>query len=184
VAEREQVRRHPYLTEATLACCPGLAAIGRLGAAHHERLDGSGYHRGSRGLGAGEQILATADMVAAMAADRPHRPALHPGDIADAVRAEVRAGRLDSVAADAVLTAAGQPAVRERGPAWPGGLSAREVEVLRLIARGRTNREVAARLSVSGKTVGRHVENIYAKLGVHGRAAAAVFGMEHGLLDG
>lgn len=69
-------------------------------------------------------------------------------------------------------------------PSWPRGLSEREVEVLRLIARGRTNREVATRLSVSGKTVGRHVENIYAKLGVHSRAAAAVFAMEQGLLGG
>ena len=184
MVEREQVRRHPYLTEATLACCPRLAGLGRLGGAHHERLDGSGYHRGSRESGAAEQILASADMVAALAADRPHRPALTAGDIADAIATEVRAGRLDRAAASAVLAAAGQPTVRASRTGWPGGLSDREVEVLRLIARGRTNREVAARLNLSGKTVGRHVENIYAKLDLHSRAAAAVFGMEHGLLDG
>jgi DNA-binding NarL/FixJ family response regulator len=57
------------------------------------------------------------------------------------------------------------------------------VEVLRLIARGRSNREVAERLVISPKTVGRHVENLYRKIGVSSRAAAAVFAMEHGLLD-
>jgi DNA-binding NarL/FixJ family response regulator len=56
------------------------------------------------------------------------------------------------------------------------------VEVLRLIARGRTNREVAEHLVISPKTVGRHVENLYAKIGVSSRAAAAVFAMEHSLL--
>ena len=68
-------------------------------------------------------------------------------------------------------------------PAWPADLTDREVEVLRLIARGRSNREVAERLFISTKTVGRHVENVYAKIGVSSRAAAALFAMEHRLLD-
>ena len=67
--------------------------------------------------------------------------------------------------------------------AWPAGLTDREVEVLRLVARGRTNRQVAELLVVSPKTVGRHVENLYRKLDVSSRAAAAVFAMEHHLLD-
>ena len=54
--------------------------------------------------------------------------------------------------------------------------------MLRLVARGHTNREVARLLVVSPKTVGRHVENVYAKIGVSSRAAAAVFAMEHRLL--
>jgi DNA-binding CsgD family transcriptional regulator len=66
--------------------------------------------------------------------------------------------------------------------ARPAGLSAREVEVLRLVARGRTNREVAAALSLSGHTVSRHLQNIFAKLGVTTRAAAAAFAFEHKLL--
>ena len=114
---------------------------------------------------------------------RPHRPAATPAQISDAIRAEVDAGRLDRTAGDAVLAAAGQPAVPSRRAVWPAGLSDREVEVLRLIARGRTNKEMAASLCLSPKTVGRHVENIYAKIGVTSRAAAAVFAMEHRLLD-
>jgi DNA-binding NarL/FixJ family response regulator len=98
------------------------------------------------------------------------------------VSADVREGRLDRSAADAVLAAAGARRTISRG-SWPGGLSDREVDVLRLVARGRSNRQLAAELQLSVKTVGRHVENIYAKLGVHTRAAAAVYAMQHRLLD-
>ena len=183
VADWERVRMHPYLTESTLACCPALARLGRLAGSHHERLDGSGYHRGTRDLGPAERLLAAADVVAAMGEERPHRPAATPAQIDDAVGAEVDAGRLDRAAADAVLAAAGRPAAPSRRAVWPGGLSDREVEVLRLIARGRTNKQVAASLHLSAKTVGRHVENLYAKIGARSRAAAAVFAMEHHLLD-
>ena len=183
VADREQVRRHSYLTESTLTCCPGLGTIGRLGGSHHERLDGSGYHRGTRDQGTPERILATADVVAAMGADRPHRPAVDDRNLRDAVRAEVQRGRLHRSTTDAVLTAAGHRPTGRTRTGWPAGLSDREVEVLRLVARGRTNKEIAAQLYLSGKTVGRHVENLYAKLGVHTRAAAAVFAMEQHLLD-
>lgn len=121
-------------------------------------------------------------MLAALLADRPHRPALSPEDAAQTLEAEARAGRLDVDAVACVLAAAGRrppPAAR----VWPAGLTEREVEVLRLIARGRSNREVGERLFISAKTVGRHVENLYAKTGVSSRAAAALFAMEHGLLD-
>jgi DNA-binding NarL/FixJ family response regulator len=87
---------------------------------------------------------------------------------------------VDAVAC--VLAAAGKRAGPAR-PGWPADLTDREVEVLRLISRGRSNREVAQQLFISPKTVGRHVENLYAKIGVSSRAAAAVFAMEHRLLD-
>ena len=68
------------------------------------------------------------------------------------------------------------------GPSAPGcGLSPREVEVLRLIAAGRTNRSIAAELVVSEKTVHRHVSNVFTKLGVGSRTAAAAYAFEHGL---
>ena len=96
----------------------------------------------------------------------------------------VAAGALDPEAARAVCDAYGVPLRHGRASAlWPAGLTDREVEVLRLIARGRSNRQVAEQLVISPKTVGRHVENLYAKLGVSSRAAAAVRAMEHGLLE-
>jgi HD-GYP domain-containing protein (c-di-GMP phosphodiesterase class II) len=182
VAERQRMRIHPYLTESVLACCPALAGLGRLAGAHHERTDGSGYHRGTRDLDQAARILAAADVVAALGEPRPHRPARPAAAVADAVAEEVRSGRLDGAAVAAVLAAAGQP-VRSRRAAWPAGLTDREVEVLRLIARGRTNREVASALRLSVKTVGRHVENVYAKAGVRTRAGAALFAAEHRLLE-
>jgi HD-GYP domain-containing protein (c-di-GMP phosphodiesterase class II) len=180
-AEWELVRLHPYATERFLARCTALEALAGPASSHHERLDGSGYHRAVRGdaLSRADRILAAADVYAALVADRPHRPAYTREVAARTLESEPG---LDADAVACVLTAAGERAAAPRA-AWPAGLTDREVDVLRLIARGRTNREVAALLVVSPKTVGRHVENLFAKLGVSSRAAAAVFAMEHRLLE-
>jgi HD-GYP domain-containing protein (c-di-GMP phosphodiesterase class II) len=180
-AESERVRLHPYFTERALARSPRLAPLGALAAAHHERLDGSGYHRGlpAAMLELPARLLAAADAFRAMTELRPHRPAHPPEVAAKALRAEAAAGRLDADAVDAVLAAAGRPVAPR---ARPGGLTEREVEVLRLLARGLTNRAMAAELGLSAKTVGHHVEHIYAKAGVSSRAAAALFAVESGLM--
>ena len=68
------------------------------------------------------------------------------------------------------------------GAALPGGLSAREAEVLRLVAVGLTNRAIAESLTISERTVDRHVSNIFTKLDVSTRAAATAFAYEHGLV--
>jgi DNA-binding CsgD family transcriptional regulator len=70
---------------------------------------------------------------------------------------------------------------RKRG-SGDHGLTSREMEVLGLIARGRSNREIASALVISERTVARHVQNIFAKLGVSSRASASVFAAEHDLL--
>ena len=62
------------------------------------------------------------------------------------------------------------------------GLTAREVEVLRLVAAGKSNREIATELVISEHTVARHVQNIFAKLGVSSRTAASAFAFEHDLV--
>ncbi len=182
IDDAERVRLHPYLSERVLGRCTGLAPVAALAGLHHERLDGSGYHRGCTGaqLPSAARLLAAADVWTALREDRPHRPALASPQARDIVWAEANAGRLDGTAAEAVLSVDGLGG-RRRTP-HPGGLSDREVEVLALIARGRSNREVAARLSISAKTVGHHVGHIYAKIGVCTRPAAALFAMEHGLL--
>ena len=130
----------------------------------------------------GARLLAAADAYHAMTEDRPHRPALTPSDAASQLRADVDAGRFGRVEVDAVLAAAGQPRLPVSA-ANPAGLTDREVEVLRLIARGRVNKQVAATLGISAKTVGHHIEHIYAKAGVTTRAGATLFAMEHGLLS-
>lgn len=127
------------------------------------------------------RILAAADVFVALCSDRPYRPAMSHPDAADLLEGEARAGRLDAEAAACVLSAAG---VKRAEPHrhLPAGLTEREVEVLQTIARGKTNRQVADELYISPKTVGRHIENIYNKIGVSTRAGAAVFAMEHRLL--
>jgi HD-GYP domain-containing protein (c-di-GMP phosphodiesterase class II) len=180
-AEWERVRLHSYWTERILARCGSLAALVDPASSHHERLDGSGYHRSLPAEAQSREVrlLAAADVLAALTAARPYRPALADEAAARALEAE---RGLDPDAVACVLAAAGSrepPARHER----PAGLTEREVEVLRLISRGASNREVAARLVISPKTVGRHVENLYRKIGVRSRAAAAVFALEHGLLD-
>ena len=178
---QERARLHAYLTERILSRCRGLADLARDASSHHERLDGSGYHRGARDMTADAQLIAAADIYAAMREARPHRPALPEGAAARALADEADAGRLGRHWVDAVLTAAGHvPALPNVGR--PAGLTEREVDVLRLIARGRSNKAAGAELGISAKTVGTHVEHIYAKAGVTTRAGATLFAMEHDLL--
>jgi len=182
--EWERVRLHPYLTERILSGSAVLAPLGALAAQHHERLDGSGYPRGLRAsaLSRSARILAAADVYAAMCGPRPHRTARPPAEAADELRTEARDGRLDGEAVDVVLAAAGHAATRRA--VRPAGLTQREVEILSLLARGLLNKEIARRLQITPKTVGNHVEHIYAKIGVSSRAAAGLFATEHGLLAG
>jgi HD-GYP domain-containing protein (c-di-GMP phosphodiesterase class II) len=179
--EWEHVRLHPYHTERVLSRSPFFFALCPIAGAHHERLDGSGYHRGATGpeLALPARLLAAADAYHAMTEPRPHRPPLTPERAAQALAEEASAGRLDADSVAAVLEAAGQPAPRLERPA---GLTEREVEVIALLARGLQTKQVARELGISAKTADRHVQNAYHKIGVSSRAAATVFAMEHGLV--
>jgi HD-GYP domain-containing protein (c-di-GMP phosphodiesterase class II) len=181
-AESERVRLHPYLTDRMLARVTALGRSREIASRHHERLDGSGYPRGltAVSLTPSDRLLAAADVYHAMTEPRPHRPPVDPDQAARELRAEAMAGRLDGEAVDAVLRAAGHRATARR--AWPGGLSFREVEVLQLLARGNSSRQIAQQLVVSPKTAANHVEHIYSKLGVSSRAAATLYATQHGLL--
>ena len=180
--EWEEVRLHAYHSARILAGSTRLAAFAEVAGAHHERCDGSGYHRGcDRGdLPVTACILAAADSYQAMTQPRPHRPAL----TADQAEAElldgVRASCLDATAAGAVLAAAGHDARVRRE--LPAGLTDREAEVLALVASGLSNREIGQELVISRRTAEHHVQHIYTKIGCSSRAAAALFAMEHDLL--
>jgi HD-GYP domain-containing protein (c-di-GMP phosphodiesterase class II) len=181
-AEIERVRLHPYLTERMLASSAGLAVLGAIAVQHHERLDGSGYPRGLRGgaMTLPGKVLAATDAYRAMTEPRPHRPALPARLAADELRGGVARTQFDADAAEAVLGAAGHVVGRRR--TLPAGLTPREVEVLRLLVRGLSNKEIAQELVISRRTAGAHVEHIYAKLGVSNRARASLFAMKHGLM--
>jgi HD-GYP domain-containing protein (c-di-GMP phosphodiesterase class II) len=182
--DEERMRLHVYYVERIFQRPEPLRRIGLLAATHHERMDGSGYHRGIGGvmLSTPARLLAAADAYHAMLQPRPHREARTPEDAARELRAEVDAGRLDGEAVEAVLSVAGHGAARARSSAGPAGLTAREADVLGLLAQGCANKQIASELGISAKTVGNHVEHIYTKLGVTNRAGAALRAMELGLV--
>jgi HD-GYP domain-containing protein (c-di-GMP phosphodiesterase class II) len=181
--EWERVRLHSYYTERILSRSEELSSLGNIASLHHERLDGSGYHRGSAGIALSPvaRILATADAYHAMTELRPHRPALSADAASEALHLGAQSGRFDSDVTNAVLSAAGHRVTRRRR-AQPAGLSEREVEVLRLIARGLSNREMAQNLSISKATVGHHIQHIYDKLNLSTRASATMFALQYGLV--
>lgn len=173
-AEWERVRLHAYYTERIVRRVWEGAA--RIASSAHERIDASGYHRGVPGaiLGMPERILAVADALHAMTELRPHRPARKLDRAID----ELRHASFDRTALECVVAAArgDKPQPKTRG------LSEREIEVLRLVARGKSNKEIGQLLGISARTVQNHVAHIYDKIGVYSRAGAALFVMENALL--
>ncbi len=182
-AQQEQVRLHPHYSERVLARCGPLSELAPTAGAHHERLDGSGYHRQLRagGLGTAARVLATADAFQAMTQVRAHRPAHSLEEAAGILAQEALVGRLDADVVAAVLEVAGRPAKAVRQPR-PAGLTERQVEVLRLVAQGLSNPKIAERLVISRRTAEHHVQEVYARIGVSSRAGAALFAMQHDLL--
>ena len=181
IADLERVRLYSYWTGRVLERVPALRPLALVASAHHERTDSTGYHRGvpAADLPFAARLLAAADVFAALTEPRPHRPAMSvTAAVAELVDA-ASAGQLDPSACAAMVEAAGLP--RPRLP-LPANLSEREAEVLRLAARGLSNRTIGTRLGISDRTVGHHLAHIYDKTEVRTRAGIAVFAMEHGLL--
>ncbi|HEX6246312.1 MAG TPA: HD domain-containing phosphohydrolase [Nocardioidaceae bacterium] len=182
LGERELARLHAYHGERIVSRVPELAEVATLVGQHHERCDGSGYHRGltSAQLSLPSRALAAADEYCTLVEERPYRAALSSADAAGRLRDHARRGGLDGDAVAAVLESAG---LRKGGrTARPSGLTDRQVEVLRLVAHGLSNRQIADRLVISRRTAEHHVQDVYLKIGASTRAGAALFAMEHGLL--
>jgi len=190
--EWERLRLHPYHAERILSRVPALAPLVPLVAAHHERPDGRGYYRGVFGsqipLGAG--IIAVADSFDELTHDAAERAALEPAAALAQLQREAGSG-LSPAAVDALARELGNNGTASAGVAvtsrparqqWPAGLSDREVEIVRLLARGLRRKELAGQLFLSEHTVRHHLEHIYNKLGVSTRVGATLFAIEHDLL--
>ena len=182
--EWEQVRMHGYYSERILASSPSLEAISTTAGMHHERLDGSGYHRCSAAAaiadagahpGRGGRLRRHGPSPAS-----PRRSRCGPGSR----RARPPRRRPAASTTTPRRRCWPRPASRPRGrrPARPAGLSEREAEVLTLIAQGCSNADVAQRLFISRRTAEHHAQHIYTKIGVSTRAAAALFAVQHGLV--
>ncbi len=188
-AEFDRVERHPMVTEQMLRRSPALAALNSVASGHHEKCDGSGYHRRVR-AGDGDPgacLLAATEVYAGLTAARADRPAWSPQDAASELRRLESQGVLEPRATRAVLLAAGhgEPAAPAgKPPRHSSELSSREVEVLRLAAMGLTTKQIADRLDISPKTADHHIQHIYGKIEVSTRAAAALWAMQHGVVGG
>ncbi|MBI5617918.1 MAG: HD domain-containing protein [Gammaproteobacteria bacterium] len=184
--EFDRVELHTLLTEQMLRRSPALAVLNPIAAHHHEKIDGSGYHKRLRAdprqLGAA--LLTAADIYVGLTTERADRPAFSEADAAAELRRRVAAGELEARSAAAVLSAAGHddPALAAKRARHAGGLSAREVEVLSLATKGLTTKQIAQRLDISPKTTDHHIQHIYTKIGVSTRAAAALWAMENAVL--
>ncbi len=178
-SEWAKVEQHPFLTDNILKASPALSKYARLASSHHERNDGSGYHRGIENPDLQCSILAAADCYHAMLEDRPYRGALGPEKASEELIAMADNGKLNRMAVRAVLDAvAGR---RAGSRSLPAGLTTREAEVICLMAQGMTNKEIADKLCISAKTVEHHVGHIYDKIGSRTRPSAAMFAVAHGL---
>ena len=177
-AQWERVHLHSYYTDRVLRRSPALLPYAEIAGRAHERLDGSGYHRGEAQAGAAARLLAASDVFRACTEPRAHRAALSRDEARRALLDGASSGRLCRRAVDAVLAAAGQTP----GPrADDVLLSARELEVLRLLVRGLSNKQIAKALTISPRTVQHHTIHIYGKAGVHSRAGAAMWAVDQGL---
>jgi HD-GYP domain-containing protein (c-di-GMP phosphodiesterase class II) len=181
--ERDRIEQHAYQTQRILAQTALLEPFAALAGAHHERLDGSGYprSRAATALDVSSRILGACDFAHALREERAHRPAHGLPACTRLLDEEARAGRLDCEIVTWTLEALGAE-VPSRAHVGPDGLSAREVEVLCHLARGRSNKEIGKRLFISARTVQQHVRHIYEKTGVTTRAAAALYATQHGLV--
>jgi HD-GYP domain-containing protein (c-di-GMP phosphodiesterase class II)/DNA-binding CsgD family transcriptional regulator len=179
--EMEQVRLHPYQSERVLRRSPFLADLAALASCHHERLDGSGYHRGltAQSMSPGSRLIAAADSFHALTEPRAHRGAHGADAAAETVVDLANSGVLDPLMVRAVVEAAGEPTPNVEMPA---GLTEREMEVLTFLARGLQTKQIARHFDLSRKTVDTHIQAAYRKMGVSTRAAATLFAMEHGLI--
>jgi HD-GYP domain-containing protein (c-di-GMP phosphodiesterase class II) len=183
--EFDRVELHPMVTEQMLRRSPALAALNPVASAHHEKCDGSGYHKRMRAGDVGACLLTATEIYVGMTTERADRPAFSADDAAAELRRLESEGVIDPRASRAVLVASGhgepRAAVRKR-PQNPGGLSRREVEVLHLAAIGLTTRQIAERLYISAKTADHHIQHIYAKIGVSTRGAAALWASQHAVV--
>ena len=187
-AEFDRIELHPMLTEQMLRRSPALAMLNPVAAAHHEKCDGSGYHKRTRAdqADAGACVLAATEIYIGMTSERPHRGAFAEADAAEELRRLASLGLLEQRATQAVLAAAnhadGKTSTLSRAQN-PGGLSHREVDVLRLAARGFSTQEIADRLFIAPKTADHHIQHIYNKINVSTRAAAALWAMQNAVVQ-
>jgi len=180
-AAMERLRLVPYWTARAARRIGSLAGEAELASYADERLDGSGFFRNASGVAIGleARVLAAATHGVMLQTERPGRAAL---SLPDAMR-ELQRGAERGCFDPAVVAAMGDgPVAASRDAETPTQLTGREIEVLRRISHGESNKEAARTLGISPSTVRAHLENIFRKLECTTRAAATLKALTTGLL--
>ena len=176
--EWEQIRSHASHTHRVLSLFEHTRALADIAASAHERTDESGYPAQRAPTTVASRLLAACDVAVALGEARAHRPAMSAAARRAHLHEESKRGALDRASVDCVLALLdGRPVAPSSAPS---PLSEREIAVLALLARGSSNKEIAAELGISPKTVQHHVAHVYEKTGVRSRAAAALYAVERG----
>lgn len=181
----EKVRLVPYWTSRAGKQAGALGDAAELASYAYERLDGSGYFRGARdqSLTLEANVLAASVTFVALRSVRPWRAALSANEAARQLRDEATRGRLKVDVVNALLSdGAGLVRPPVSSASQSVRLTARELDVLRGISRGASNKEVARELTLSLSTVRTHVENVFRKLECSSRAAATLKASAMGVL--
>ncbi|MGH8781275.1 HD domain-containing phosphohydrolase [Paraburkholderia sp.] len=183
----EKVRLVPYWTSRAGRQAGELADAAELGSYAYERNDGSGYFRALGKpaidtIGREAQIIAAVVAWVALRSRRPWRDALPDHEAAALLRDEATRGRFDRTVIDMLVSGGRAESIELRRDGAGSVLTPRELDVLRAISRGGSNKEVAKALTLSPSTVRTHVENTFRKLGCSTRAAATLKASSMGLL--
>jgi len=180
-SERLEMESHSYQTEFIMGHAEPLRSLAPLAAASNERSDGSGYHKRTPMSDLSTNLLAAANEYDVLTHDLPTRKALSPDEAAAALETLARQKKLAAMAVSAVLQAAGH-APRKTEQVYPCGLTRREAQVLAHLARSDTTARIADALGIAEKTADHHIQSIYTKTKIRGRAAIALFAVEHGIV--
>lgn len=183
-SEEEMYRLHPYYTQRILERVETLQALAPTAAAHHEWMNGQGYHRQLSGvqIPLHGRILAVANTYTRLV--QQQKDQLDPTEALRAMRERVGT-QFDRACFDALVTSVMGTHENENHPLRArkvGNLTEREVEVLCLLARGQRSPQIAHTLDISRKTVEHHLAHIYAKIGVTSQTAAVVYAVQQGLV--
>jgi HD-GYP domain-containing protein (c-di-GMP phosphodiesterase class II) len=180
----EKIRLVPYWTMRAGQNIVDLREEAEIASFSYERLDGSGYFRGARkaSMTLECQVLSASVAWIALLSPRPWRDAFEPDEAAATIMREAGQGRFDLDAVRTLVASAGTAPVRESTRIKPVLLSTRELEILREISQGSSNKEVARLLDISLSTVRTHVESTFRKLECSTRAAATLRASAMGIL--
>jgi HD-GYP domain-containing protein (c-di-GMP phosphodiesterase class II) len=182
-SEWEYYRLHSYYTQRVLERVEPLQELAPAAASAHEWINGQGYHRQLIGeqIPLYGRILAVADTYAQLTQQQDDK--IEPADALRKMRSLVGTqfdgSCYDALAASLTRTHLVRKTVPERRQL--GDLTEREAEVLRLLAQGQSNPQIAKTLVISRKTVEHHLEHIYNKIGVTCRTSAVVYAVQHGI---